>query len=179
MESTKPKTASLIGGLILLLTGGGCATWAFVFILLGVIYVVVFPIAFGMPFDDLRLDRGDPLRGSGEVVSLELVPSTSINGQSVYTLEYDFDAGGEPVHDDARVLGDHALAQAEPGDPLEIEYLGDDPSVSRPVGASANPGGWAGIVGFPFLLLGLLSVLPVALMLGFGIKLVVGALRTR
>jgi hypothetical protein len=170
-------TGKLLGGLAMLLAGGGCSTWVFVFLLLGCIYTVVFPIAFGLPFDDLRLDRADPVRADGEVLDLVAVPHTSIDEQSVYTLSYHFDVDGERVEDQSRVLEYDALSAASPGSPLEVEYLADAPTVSRPVGARANPGGWAGIIGLPFLLLGVLGLLPVVSVLVGGLWLVFRALR--
>lgn len=171
-------TGKLLTGGVLMLAGGGCGTWAAVFVMLGVIFTLVFPFAFGLPLDDLRLDRAEPLLADAEVVELVSVPHTSINEQAVYTLSYRFDADGELVEDHARVLEYDALSSASPGDALEVEYLADEPLVSRPVGAKANPGGWAGVVGLPFLLLGLLGLLPVALMLGGGLWLVFRALRS-
>ena len=167
----------LISGIAMILAGGGCGTWVFVFVLLGAIYAVVFPFAFGLPFDDLRLDHGQPLQAPGEVLQLESVPHTSINEQAVYTLSYGFEVDGGTVEDHARVLELDALSGASPGMALEVEYLPEDPQVSRPLGAKANPGGWAGIVGVPFLLLGLLGFVPVLLMLAVGGWLLRKALR--
>jgi len=179
MAERQSTSGKMFAGIGLVLVGGGCGTWTGVFVLLGVIFTVVFPLAFGLPFDDLRLDRGVTQQVDGEVLGLEWVPNTTINEQSVYTISYSFDAAGQPVQGDARVLEHDAVSNASAGSPLPVEYLEEDPAISRPVGSTANAGGWAGIVGLPFLLLGLLGCVPVALMLGLGIVLVLRAVRAR
>ncbi len=179
MAAKSTGTGSIIGGAILLLGGSGCATWVFVLGLLGLIFSVVFPFAFGTPFEDWRMDRAEMTRADGEVVDLSIVPNTSINEQAVYTLSYRFDADGELIEDDARVLEYDALSRATPGGPLEVEYLAEEPSLSRPAGALSNPGGWAGIVGLPLLGVALLGLLPLAVLLGGGAWLVRRGLRAK
>jgi hypothetical protein len=179
MAQTPSGTGSIIGGATLLLCSSGCATWVFVLGLLGIIFTAVFPFAFGTPFDDLRLDRAELALADGEIEDLSLVPNTSINEQAVYTLRYRFDADGQPIVDEARVLEYDALSQASPGQALEVEYLPEDPTLSRPAGAKSNPGGWAGIIGLPMLGLALLGLLPLALILGLGVWLVRKGLMAR
>lgn len=179
MAQKKSGLGALIGGAALLLAGGGCGTWAAVMLLLGVIFAAVFPFAFGLPLDDLRLDRAATLQAPGEVSSLERVPSTTINEQAVYTLYYEFEVDGAATEDHCRVLELDALSQASPGAPLQVEYLPEDPSVSRPVDALSNPGGWAGVIGFPFILLGLVMLLAAAVVLALGGWLVRKAMKAR
>jgi hypothetical protein len=177
MSERDTGSGPLVGGVILLLAGGGCGTWVFVFGLLGLIFSLVFPLAFGTPFDDLRLDRGAPLETSAEVLAVEIVPNTTVNNQAVYTLSYRFEAEGEAIEDQARVLEHDAVTQASPGEALTVEFLPEEPSVSRPVGSPANAGGWGGVIGFPFLALAVLGALPVALIFLAGGWLVWRALK--
>jgi hypothetical protein len=179
MDERNPGIGSLVAGLFLLLAGGGCGTWVFVFGLLGLIFSLVFPLAFGTPMDDLRLDRGAPIEAPAEVLAVEIVPNTTVNNQAVYTLSYRFEAEGEAIEDQARVLEHDAVTQASPGESLAVEYLPEEPSVSRPVGSPANAGGWAGVIGYPFLLLAVLGAVPVGLIFLSGLWLTWRALRAR
>jgi hypothetical protein len=165
MSTERTGLGRALAGVAALLVGGGCATWGGTFLLLGTIFVIVFPLVFGLPIDDLRLDRGEPFEVMARVYDVQLVPNTSIDGQAVYTVDYAFEAGEGEIYDQARVLGNDPVSRLEEGDELLVEVLPEDQLVSRPVGSPSWAGGWAGVIGLPFLALGLLVLLPALLLL--------------
>lgn len=178
--SMKPRNpALLIVGIVTAVVGAtGLATGA-VFLLVGGVFGAVFPAVFGTPAHDMALDRrGAPC--AGELVAVETDTNLTVNNRPTVRLRYEYEPGG-PTREGAILVKDtDPLAGLPVGSPLTVEFLPDDPGVSRIQGGKAEIAGWAGAFGIGFAGLGLLVTVGNILVLLVGAALIaLGARKMR
>ncbi len=172
------KTAKLVTGGLLAYFGASGVLGALIFALIGGIFCIVFPLIFGLPFDDMRLDRG-ALVCEGELLERTPNPQLVINNRPTVRLDYRFYPGEGSREGDLLVTEDDPLAQLSPGAPLQVEFLPEDLSVSRIQGAKDCVAGWLSLMGFVFVAFGLVLLPVPAIAAGIGVFLLMRGLRSR
>jgi len=151
--ANKDGSLAFIIGIIVAILGGMGLLGALIFLLVGGIFSSVFPAVFGTPFEDLELDR-EAATCSGQITVVEPNPGLTVNNQSTVRVEYQYDTGDGPRLGEVIVVRSHALASAQQGRPVTVQYLPSNPSVSRIEGTKAALAGWAGAMGIGFAIAG-------------------------
>lgn len=166
----------LVAGISLITLGASGLMTAVVFLVVGLVFSAVFPAVFGTPLDDLRLNS-DAAVCDGVLEDVIPNQSLQVNGQPTVKLEYSYDAGDGTDHGDILVTAGNPMAAWTVGSSVAVEYLPDDPSVSRIQGGKVNLAGWAGAFGFGFGVLGVLLMIPPLVLILAGIILLIVARR--
>ena len=166
-------------GLVVAVFGAISLFGAAFFLLMGGIFAIVFPVVFGTPMDDLSLDRrGVPC--SGELIAVETDSALTVNGRPTVRLRYEYEPGGGTRDGEILVVDTDPLAALPLGSPLTVEFLPDDPDVSRIQGGKAAVAGVAGAIGLAFGGIGLIATLSTLVVTLLGVLLaVVGGRRMR
>jgi hypothetical protein len=175
--SERPASPALaiVGGVLTALGVLGTLT-GLIFGVLGLVFGIAFPAAFGTPWADMQLDRGSWM-ATGEVTAVSPNPALVVNSHPTVRIDYEFDASGATYVDHVLVVDVDPLAALQPGVWVDVDYLPDDPTVSRLHGAKAEVAGLAGAIGVGLaVVFGLSAVLPV-LMLAVGLLLLKIGLR--
>ena len=170
------KTFKLVFGSLLTCFGATAVMGALIFVLIGAIFCVVFPLVFGLPINDMRLDR-DALVCEGELLEVSPNPQMVIDNRPTVRLTYSYYPGEGSPEGDLLVTDDNPLAQLLPGAPLQVEFLPEDPLVSRIQGAKDCVAGWLSAMGLVFVAFGLLLLPLPALAAGIGTFLLMRGLR--
>jgi len=142
------------------------------------VFSTVFPMVFGLPFQDLALDR-HALVCDGEVTAVSPNPSLTVNGRPTVHLDYRYDVAGAEWSGDMAVTDLDPLASLSPGAAVEVDYLPDDPDVSRIRGGRRAIAGWAGAFGMSFGAFGLLFTGAQLPLLALGVLLLWFGMRRR
>jgi len=166
----KRGTAVLIVGAVLTAVFSSGLLAAFAILVVSGVFAAVFPAVFGTPFDDLALDRRAQVC-SGEMILVEEDSSLRVQTENTVRLGYRYDPGDGPREGESRVVASDGLAALAPGDTVDIEYLPDDPAVSRVRGSKAHIAGWGGAIGYGFGGMGLLVFVAAAVPVGLGMAL--------
>jgi hypothetical protein len=172
MNAAQPRRspAMLVVGIVTTVIGATGLLTAVVFLLVGGVFGVVFPLVFGTPMHDLQLNRrGVPC--SGELIAVETDTSMAVNSRPTVRLRYLYEPGGPTREGDILVKDIDPLAALPVGSPLTVEFLPDDPDVSRIQGGKVAIAGWAGAFGLGFGVFGLLATAGnlVLVLLGAGL----------
>lgn len=172
MPVKRRSPALLVVGIVTTVLGATGLLTAVVFLLVGGIFAVVFPLVFGTPVHDLQLNRhGVPC--TGELVAVETDTSMTVNNRPTVRLRYEYEPGGPTREGDILVVDTDPLAALPVGAPLTVEFLPEDPDVSRIQGGKAAVAGWAGAFGLGFGVFGLLATAGPLLLVLLGAGLVV------
>jgi len=171
--------AMMIVGIIVAVIGATSLCTAAVLLLVGGAFALVFPVIFGTPMQDIQLNKhGVPC--SGELVAVESNPSLTVNNRPTVRLRYEYDAAGLDRVGEILVTDTDPLAALPVGSSVTVEYLPDDPDVSRIQGGKAAVAGWAGAFGLGFGGIGLLATVGTLLLALFGVVIaLLGARRMR
>ncbi len=179
MNAQVPKkkgVVPMVGGIILITVGATGLFTGLVFLLVGGVFSAVFPAVFGTPLDDLRLNS-DAAVCDGVLDEVLPDQSLQVNGQPTVRLRYSYDAGRGVEHGEIHVTASNPMADWTVGSSVAVEYLPEDPSVSRLQGGKANLAGWAGAIGIGFGVLGLLLTIPPLVLILAGVFLLIVARR--
>lgn len=179
VSARKGSPAVMIVGIIVAVIGATALASGAIFLLVGGVFAVVFPAVFGTPMNDLQLNKHGVVC-SGELIAVEPNPNLTVNNRPTVRLRYDYDAAGLAREGDILVKDTDPLATLPVGSPVTVEYLPDDPDVSRIQGGKAAVAGWAGAFGLGFGGIGLLAVAGSLILALFGVGLALfGARRMR
>jgi len=150
------------------------------YLLFSGVFALVLPAVFGTPWDDLALDdRAQVCPGELTVVAED--SSLRVNDENTVRIVYDYDPGDGPREGELRVLQSDPLAALAPGDAVAVEYLPDEPEVSRIQGGKIAISGWAGMMGYLFAAIGLVVAVffGAGVAVGLGLVVVGNRLRAR
>ena len=168
-----------IVGLVVAVLGASSFLVAAIFLLIGGVFSVVFPAVFGTPMHDLQLDRRG-LPCTGELVAVETDTSLQVNGRPTVRLRYEYTLGDTNRDGAVLVVDTDPLAALPVGSKVTVEYLPDDPDVSRIQGGKAAVAGLAGAIGLFFGAFGLIATISTLVVSLAGVLLaVLGARRWR
>lgn len=175
--SNKGIVAIVLGAIILAIGAMGLVA-SITFLILGLVFSTVFPAVFGLPFQDLDLNR-HALVCDGELTGVAPNPGLTVNGRPTVRLEYQYDVAGATRQGDIFVTDLDPLATLSAGSPVDVEYLPEEPDVSRILGSKRAIAGWAGFMGLGFGAFGLLFTGAQLLLLVLGVVVLFVGIRRR
>lgn len=169
--------AIVVGAIILAVAATGLLA-SITFLILGLVFSTVFPAVFGLPFQDLQLNQ-HALVCDGVVTGVSPNPGLTVNNHPTVRLDYEYDVAGATRSGDIAVTDVDPLASLLPGATIDVEYLPDDPAVSRILGGKRAIAGWAGVFGLGFGAFGLLFTGAQLLLLVLGVGVLWFGIRRR
>jgi hypothetical protein len=125
-----------------------------IWFLVGMVVAVAFLLT-GNPLHDYRLSQGCEV-AQGAVRKAVLKSKTRINGRNPWLIRYTFEAAGGQSRDGRSYTSREAVVRGlKPGSRIEVEYLADNPLISRAKGTrhSLFPG-WLFVVPVFFIVTG-------------------------
>lgn len=131
-----------------LLFGGWLTQFGWAFVCFGMVFVWIFDGAGGL-IETARF-AGGTVQVTGEVTGWRET-SFSVNSQPVYETTYTFEAYGVRTEGASFATGRYRSS----GETVLVEFVEDDPSVSRLEGFRTTPGGVAVVMTFLFPAIGL------------------------
>jgi len=176
-EGRSGTVMAAIGG-VLVLVFSFCLLFSLIWLLLGGIFAVTFPIVFGLPVRDAQLDE-EAVTCPGTLVAVEWTPDFQAGTEGTAMLTYRYDVDQKSYEEEIRVVESSPIAAQPLDSAVTVEYLPGSPGVSRLEGTKHSVAGWGGAAGLGIGGVALLLTIASALPLLLGLWLLFKGLRRR
>jgi len=178
VAKARAGTMAIVIGAIMVTLSATALLSALIFLLVGGSFSLIFPLVFGLPVNDLKLNQ-DAGTTTGTIVEVEPTPELEVMSEPTVRLTYRYEVAGAAYEGDVQVRESHELTALGVDSSATVEYLPDDPGVSRLEGSKHAVAGWGGALGLGFGGAGLIATICAAMPVLLGVAVMFLGFRAR